>query len=247
MAITAAELIKYASASMPESDSGTTGGAIATDARLEMIELASSDRVSARSNDTDTRTVTVYGRTVAGAITSENLILNGTTWVDSTTTFERILKIETTTSSNRIITIAKFAAGGHTPTLCTIGNNEIKQRRMFYDAQSGASQTVRYEKEHWKNTNGTLTLNAAKVTLTADPSAHVKMGLATTKNDSQTATNRITAPTGISFVDDNVDQNVPGTVLESGYSIGVWLEMTLAAGEAAFKSSFTTRLMGTTT
>lgn len=245
--IVASELKFYGSANMPENDTTTSGGAIATTTKIEITDLSANDRVSVQSDGADTRTVTVFGRLATGAIDSEAIVLSGASWVDGAKTFERILKVTTTSDATRTVTVAKYAAGGHTPTLCTIDPLITAVRRLFYDSASETGATVRYEKVFAKNTNSSLTLNAAKVTLTADPTSHLTIALATAKDDSESSANRKTAPTAIgSFVDDGVPINLPGTTLEAASAIGIWLKESLGASEAAFKSTFTLKLEGTT-
>ena len=117
---------------------------------------------------------------------------------------------------------------------------------MFIDSQSEASLTVRFEKEKWKNEHGTETLTNAEITLTADPSASIRIGVEAAKNDSNTIANRKAIPAGVTFVDDSVAVPVPGSQLEAGSDISVWIEFTRGAGAAGLKSSFTTQLAGTT-
>ena len=247
MSIVAGELKCYGSASMPEADTGTSGGAIDATCKIEFTDLSANDRVSVQSDGADTRTVTVYGRLASGAIDSEGIVLNGVTWVDEAKTFERILKVTTTSNASRTVTVAKYAAGGHTPALLTIDPLIIAVRRLFYDAASEAGATTRYEKVFWKNTNGTLTLNAAKVTMTNAASSHLTMTLETTKNGSESTANRKTAPSAIgSWVAQDVDVAIQGNTLESASVVGTWFKLSLGASEAAFKSAFASKLSGTT-
>lgn len=252
MSIVAAELKLYDSASHPEDDASASGGAINTAGKVELADPAAADRVSIQSDGADTRTVTITYRDTGGAIQSEALVANGTNWVDSTATMERILKIVTTSSGTRVITVARYASGSHTPVLATIDLNITTIKRNFYDAVSSGSLSERYEKCFFKNTNATLTLNAAIVKLTADPAAKLKIALALTKDDSGATPdgNRIGAdskPSGLTWVDDNVTATVPGSTLAAGVAIGVWLEQTLAINDSAFKNSYTLQLSGTTT
>ena len=246
MSIIAGELICYQSANMPEDDATTSGGAINTAGKVDLTDLTANDRVSVQSDGADTRTVTITGRLASGAIDSEALVLNGVTWVDGAKTFERILKVVTTSSGTRTVTVAKYAAAAHTPTLCTIETNFTSVRRLFYDAASEASGTTRYEKIFWKNTNASLTLNTAILKLTADPATKLTTAVALAKDDSVSVANRKTQPAGLTWVDDNVSMAVPGNTLEAASAIGLWLCLTLGASDPAFKNTFTTQLSGTT-
>jgi len=109
-------------------------------------------------------------------------------------------------------------------------------------------QKIRYQKLFWRNAN-TDTLSTGVVRLAADPSALIKQGVGlvihTGTEDNLSSVNRFIAPAGITFVDDAVDQNLPGSqVLGAGHGISVWIEQTLAIAAAALTSTFTTRLTG---
>ena len=164
--------------------------------------------------------------------------LNGTTEVAFTKSFERILKVVKSAATTGTVTV--YMNDG-TTAIVALAPAVTSNRRSFYDAASESSQVIRYEKEYWKNENSTLTLNAAKLNLTADPSANIRIGVET--SGSQTSTNRRTAPSTVTFADTEIDI----TSLAAGASIGLWIEQTLGALAAAFKSTFTTQLSGTTT
>lgn len=243
MSILTTELIAYASASHPSDDTSTTGGAIDTNIRAEFTQFASAAKLALISDGADTRSVDVVGRLATGVLTSETVVLTGAVEVLSTNTYERILSVVAqTTSASRTVT-AKQGSGG--TTIGTINLNEKGFTAFFVTSFSTTGTQTRYEKLFMKNTNATLTLTTAIVTLTADPSARIRIGLATSVDDTGTTTNRLTAPGGVSFVDDNIDQNVPGGGnLAAASRIGVWVEQALQASDAAFKSTFTTRLQG---
>lgn len=244
MSILATELLLMSSANMPESDATTSGGAISTTSRPSLTQWAANNVAQVVSDGADTRTVTITGRLTTGAIDTEALVLNGTTPVTGAKTWERVLKAVIGATSGTRTVLVKEAAGG--TTRATIGINEDTARILFYDSASGAGILIRYEKVFWKNTNGTLTLNAAAIKLTADPAARIRVGCAATKGDSGSVANRTTSP-GVTFVDDNVSQSIPTGALAAGETIGVWVEQNLPANDPANKSTFTLELSGTTT
>lgn len=248
MSIVSSELKLYGAANMVEADTGTVGGAIDVAVMVEQTEMAANDRVSVQSDGADTRTITVTGRLATGVIDSEAIVLNGVTWVDGAKTFERVLKIVAGASSGtRTVSVARYNSGTHTPAITTVPINVTSVRRMFYDAASEVGATVRYEKLFYKNTNGTTTLNAAKVQLSSDPSTFLAIALEDAVDDNGTSANRKTLPTGIgTFQTVGVDISVPGGVLAAGSVIGVWLRLSLAGGASAFKNSFALQLSGTT-
>lgn len=244
MSILAAELLLFSSANIPTGDASTAGGAISTTTRPTLDQFSANAVAAVVSDGADTRTVTVTGRLTTGAVDTEVLTLNGTTEVVGAKTWERVLSIvASATSGTRIVT---FRQGSGGTTRATIALNETTRHIAYQQSSSTTSIRTVYEKHFWKNTNSTLTLNSAQVTLTADPSAKVKIGLPSAKGDSATIANRLTTPGSVTFVDDGVAQSVPTGALAAGENIGVWVELTLQANDAALKSSFTTQLAGTT-
>lgn len=230
----------------PTADGTTSGGAIDVDNRPVFTQLAANDTlemVSSQAGDT-TQSVTVTGRLATGVIDSEAKTVNGVSVVSFTHTLERVLKVLMNADATGIITIRRASTG---PTVGTIPVGERGFYAMFYDsASSTTGSTSRYEKIFWKNTHGTLTLTNAKVRLSADPASVIQQGICTAKDDSTSVADRLSAPGGVSFVDDNVDQDVPSTTLAAGEAIGVWYRLDLAQDNAPIKNTFTTRLAGTT-
>jgi hypothetical protein len=244
MPIQDTDIVWYASANMPEDDASPSGGAVASDTRLFFTQLTANAVVAAQSDGTDTRTLNVTGRVPAGSISTDEIALNGTTEVLGAVTYERLLKLlAASTSESRTVQV-KQGSGG--TVIATIPPNENGFRITFYDsASSPTSAKTFYEKGFVKNNHDYLTLTNAKMQLSADPSGKIKIGLATSKNDTASVANRLTAPSGITFVDDGVDQDIPGGTLEAGSSIGVWIEMSLNANEQPLKSSYTIQVTGT--
>ena len=241
--VAAADLKAYQAANMPEDDTSTVGGAINTNGLVEFTQMAASDTLEALSdNAADTMNLTITGRNTGGAIDSQTLAMNGTTVVSFTTTLERLLKAVLATGPVGNVTIRRSGAGA---TVATIPAGKTSVRRLFYDSASEVGATVRYEKVFFKNEHGVDTLSNAKINLSADPTATIEVGCAPSKGDTATATNRKTAPASVVFVDDGIDQSIPTSNLAAGESIGVWAKMSLGAGAAAIKSTFTLDLAGT--
>jgi len=245
MSIIAAELKKFAALNRPEDDATLTGGGVDIGCILEVTQLAANDTLEAVSdNVADIMNLTIDGRLAAGDPNSEVNAMNGTTVVSFTSTLERVLKMTLASAPAGNVTIRRSASG---PTVAVIPAGKTSASILFIGSASEAGAVTRCEKEFWKNENATLTLTAAKVSLTADPSAVVRIAVETAKNDSTTIANRKATPAGVSFVDDGVEVNVPGNQLEAGSVIGAWIEQALNAGHAALKSTFTTQIAGTTT
>lgn len=244
MPIASSDLKAYSAANVPEDDVSTSGGAIALTSQPDIAQMAASDTLSVVSSDAGdtTQTVTVTGRNAAGAILADTKTLNGTTPVSITGTFERVLKVVLSGTTTGNVTLSR-ATGGATVALIEAG--QTKSHVFFQRSASEASSVERYEKFFWKNTHGSLSLNDAEVTLTADPASRIKIALATSKDDSGSVANRKTAPGGLSFSDDSVDLAVPTGALAAGEAIGVWVEQDLLADDSPIKNTFTTQLAGT--
>lgn len=245
MSVVAGDLIKFQSAvHADDDDDANVGGAINTAGRLDQLVLAAADDLEALSDNAGdtTQTITVVGRNAAGEIVTEGPhTLTGTTPVAmGATVFERVLKVTLSASAAGTVTLRRGSAGA---TVVTLPPGITSQRSLFYDSASEATEVPRYEKETWRNGNGTNTLNAAKFKLTADPQARVKIGVE--NSDNQTTADRLTAPSGVTFVDDGVEIDI--TSLAAGADKGLWIEQRLPADDPAFLSTFTTELAGTTT
>lgn len=243
MAIVATDLVAYASANMPNDDVSTSGGAIDTLRRCDFTQMAANDTVrivSSNAGDT-TQTVTITGRLASGSIASETLSLNGTTVVTSVNTYERLLKADMSATATGTVTVARTT--GPT-TIRAIAPGERGFMAIFRQDASDPSTTQQfYCKFFWKNTHGSLSLLSAQVVQNADPAGKITHALDASVGASTSVANRKTTP-GFTF--DDTAKNVPGTDLASGAAIGVWLNLTLAAGDTPQKTSYTTELDGQT-
>lgn len=242
MSVAQSELIAYCSANMPTTDSATSGGAIDPKTRAVFTDLAANDKVEVISTSaSDTMTCTVVGRDASGIIQTEALSLTGTSAkLFSTNTFERIESVVLSADAVGTVTVRRQSAGS---TISTITTGERGFRRLFYNAASDPSvSTVRYEKIFLKNTNGGgLALTSAQVSQAADPQAVIQHAVSGAVDDSGSVANRITMP---SLTFDDTSKAVPGGNLAAGSAIGVWLSLTLGAGAAGFKSTYTIQLSG---
>jgi len=247
MSILQSELKKYGSASRPEDDVSAAGGARDANCVLDMTQIAANDVIRVVSDNVGdtTQTVTITGRNVAGEIVTDVIALTGTTAAAGAVTFERVIKAVLSAVAAGNVTVERNTGPNDDVVIIPIGMTNASS--LFIGAASEAAQTIRYEKEFFRNESAeSLTLNDAIVTLTADPSASIRIGLAATKDDTVSVADRKTAPGGVTFVDDSVEVNVPGGTLAVNEAIGVWIELTRGAGAASIKSSYTTELKGTT-
>lgn len=245
MSISASDLVAYAAANMPSDDSATSGGAIDTARRVDFSQIAATDKIEALSSNAGdtTQTITLRGRKADGTIVSETLNLNGTTPVITTNNYERLLKAELSATCAGTVTVRRDT--GDT-TLRTIPAGERGFMAIFRElASDPSSGTTFYCKFFWKNTHGSLTLTVAVVQENADPSAVITHALDASLDASTSVANRLTSP-GFTF--DGSDKVVPNSQnLSFGSAIGVWLKLSLSAGNAALRTTYTSALQGQTT
>lgn len=250
MPIAATDLKPYGSVNRPEDDTATVGGAIQNDDQPNFTQWSANAVVAIISDGADVRTLTAHGRDAAGALVSEGpTALNGAVEVVFTTTFERITKIVMTViDAARIVDIRQGSGGTVRGQINGPDANaaQLTLSSFFVDSASESGIAIRFEKFFWRNNHGSLTLNAATVDLTADPDSRIRFGIEAAKDDTNTATNRKTAPGGITFFDDSNAQAIAGNTLESGSRQGVWIEQNLPASDTAHRATFTTELAGTT-
>lgn len=243
MPITATDLNAYQSANMPEADGVTSGGAINANGRVKPFPQSGDTQPKADSTDAgDTQTLTIGGITDTGEWQEESKALTGTTQITFTNfTFTRILKMVLSGAATGTVTL--FMNDG-TTTIQSLAPGETSNRGLFYQSASDPSATrTRYEKLFWRNDHGTLTLNAAFVSLSADPQGKFRIAVEPSADDS--VTDRLNEPAGSpAWTDDPTPIDI--TSLAAGVDVGVWVEQALGVADAAFNSSFTTKLEGTT-
>jgi hypothetical protein len=243
MSILTTDLQCFDAASVPTDDVSTSGGAISAVSRPDLVQWAAPNIAQVVSDGADTRTVTITGRLATGVVDTEVLTLNGTTPVSGAKTWERVQSaVASATSGTRTVLVKEAAAG---TTRATILPNETTRHISFQNSSSDpVSIKTRVEKVFWLNNNGTLTLTAASVVLTTDAAANIMISTDAAVNGTTSVANRLTS-TGFSFSDDNIAITIPGGGnLAAASKIGVWIQQTLAAAAAATKSTYTTKLQG---
>ena len=251
MSIASTDLIVYGCANHAQDNTSTQGGAIDTTVQIVFTDISATDGVEyVSTNAGDTMNITTYGRSAAGTIVSETTALTGTTPTTATTqTFERILKVVLASAAAGTVTVRK---GSDNVTIATMLPGTTSVRRLFYDAAadaSGGSSRDFYEKIFIKNTHGSLTLTNSVVSENADPTGYITFDLEDAQDDNNSTASRLnTPPTGMLGTFTSADKNVPGGQnIAAGSRIGVWVKMTLAAGTAAGKNTYTIRLAGSST
>ena len=178
------------------------------------------------------------GRLGNGTIVTDAINLNGTNAVASTNQFERILKVLMSgVAHTGEITVRRQTGATE---IRKIPNGKTGFRRLFYDSSSESGITTRFEKFFFKNEHATLSLTNAKIKLSADPGASIRVSCAATHGDSVSEPNRETTPDAgdiVGFIDDPNEQNLPGDGdLDNLQTIGVWVEM--------INTTFTVELSG---
>jgi hypothetical protein len=248
MSVVAGDIKCYLAANMPEDDSSAVGGAIDTSGRPLDDQFAAAAVCEFDSDDAgDTHNVTVTGRLADGSIDSEVIALNGTTAVQGSTSFERILKVVHAAGCTGTVTLAQGAGG---TVRHTFAPGEDLARSLFYNASAeaaGGSPVVRYEKVFIKNTNGSNALLNAQVELTTDPRSDYDIILEDAVDDNGAETDRLDTPSGTTGSFGDGPHDVPGTDLGAGEAIGVWMRQTLAAGESPALDEPAVKGLGQTT
>jgi len=123
-------------------------------------------------------------------------------------------------------------------------------RRIHYDASSnplGGGAVNYYDKLFFVNSSNSGALLTATVVESLDPSGKMAFGLEAVVNGTGTngaGNSRIVAPSGITFASSSVV--VPGSNLNAGSSIGVWMRLSLLEADAPQKTTVTMQLTGTT-
>ena len=130
-------------------------------------------------------------------------------------------------------------------------NEVLEIRRPFYDAlaeESGGSARAYYEKVFAENTHATLALTNAVISETADPSTNVDFALESSLDgsDNNGAGARQTHTGGYTF-NSTAKNVVNGQSHTAGAGQGIWLRLSLAAGEPANNTSFTMQEAGSST
>lgn len=193
----------------------------------------------------------------AGASGSDNTYNDMIIRITGGTGIGQIAKILSYVGSSKIATIDKdWGTVPDNTSTFTIGEGMYFQkapsevltvRDVFYasfaNASGGANKKV-YEKIFAKNDHGSLTLTVATIQESADPSGLVAFGIEAAKNGTgNNGAVRTTAPGAITF--DSANKSIADLATTDKY--GIWLELTLNAGQAAQKTTYTPKIAGQTT
>jgi hypothetical protein len=243
MSVLTTDLVLYAAQNICSDDVNPSGGAIDDTRRASFTQMTAVSTLTYASDGADVRTVTVVGRDSTGANVTETITLNGTSSVTGSRSFERIQRVDINSADgSRTVAIAQLSGA---VSLGSIPPTEVGFCMFFANSASGQSSTVRYEKCFFINNNSSSTLSSAAVTLLADPSSRIAVGLESAVNGTGATSNRVTAPSPVTFAGVGVAQSVPGGQLTAGQAIGVWVRQTLQSNDAPQRATFSTQLSGT--
>lgn len=254
MSIVAGDIVVYGSTNIAEADAATQGGGIDKTVRYVFDDstLANTlntivDVISDDVSDT-TQTVTVTGRNAGGTIVSDAISLNGTSAVNGTVTFERILKTVVSAAHAGTVDVRKQTTSD---VIAGAESGVLSIRRPFYDVSAdvgGGSSRDFYEKVFIQNDNIINDYLTTIVIENSDPSGKVSFNLEDAQDGAESIADRLdTPPTNVTASFDSANKAVPDTNLHASSGVGVWLKLTLAAGDAAAKTTYTLQTTGSTT
>ncbi len=235
---------------VPENDTSPMGGSVDSSVRLNFdnnvlanVPATSGDgklQYVGTNNADEGVTVTVYGRTPAGIIFSEekDLSTSGVV-VEGEDTFERIMRVVSEPHSYDVVIRDSV---GNIIVNMESGVNEVV--RPFYNITSNpdAARTF-YSKGFISNTHNLLALLDVVVSESEDPEGNITFALGNVLDSDETTDNRLTAPTGVgsdgfssdpkTFTDNFGDDN-----LEAGVNAPFYLKLDLEANHAATKTHY---------
>ena len=246
MSVASSDLVLYASADMPENNSAAAGGAIDSGVRVTFDDpSAASQLIVYSSSESDTsQSLILTGRDAVGSIVSESISLSGSSQKTSINTYERILKAQLSPAGVGIVTVS----GNNYNKITDIPVGETGFRRPFYDAT--ASLTVGktyYDKFFVKNNHSSSALtSAAVIEVSSGQYDKITFALEDSKKSNQSVTNRTTAPTGVTGGFGSGSSGIIGGQLSAQDYQGVWLKLSLNAGQSDVNSFYQVQISGAT-
>lgn len=225
MAITAADLKSYCALSRPNDDSSVGGGAIDVTMRLLNSIILGNARVRFLSSSaSDVSTAVIRGKGLGGQSLIEEIVLNGTTAIKGKLPFDTVTEIRLSSAAIGSIAVRNDETSA---LFHTIAVGEKGAGSLFKYATAGyVDGAIRYDKLFIKNTHATDSISLGSVVLTENEETVYEIGVDLSINGSLSISDRLTAPTGITFYNDSITVNFPAT-LTHGQAIGVWVKQTL--------------------
>lgn len=248
MALNPALVRTYSCANVGETDVSNIGGAIDTQTAIGFDADPAGIKYDTRFSGSGASTLnTIRYRDQQGLLQTATANNSGTaaTWVQFTMgTGGRIISWALTSPNSGVYDLGYDSGSPATATLINSLDQSFpafKMRRLFIAAfASDVVPKTYYDKTFWYNHNiGTLLSPMYRIS--ADPGTMIRQGIAATLNDSATAQRTGgSAPAGITFVDDNIDQAGPD--VPNGSAQGLWWEMAAIAANPAKNTSFTSQV-----
>ena len=252
MSVVANDIRIYAAVNMPEDNSSTVGGAVNTGIRVVFEDVHVTGPIKCSGDNTaGTGNLFVRGRNTAGSIISETVAINGTGFINTTNSYERLLDMRLNHSmSGSVVTTYSNITGA---LIATLQEGVSGVRRPFYDAaadSAGGSSRTFYEKVFVTNQNDVNALLSAQITEVASGlNSEIDFAIESGTEGGQTVPRRTgidSVPTGVTVFGAGAT-NFPGTDLGANENRGMWLQMTLAAGASATNSFYQFQVTGNTT
>lgn len=258
MSVANSDLVLCGCANHAEDDSSAQGGAIAKGKLLffSNADIAATDEIEVVASAVITATITVTGKTAAGAALAETLTFTAEAGPKTTTgQFERVTKVVVASGSipadvtvtvrreTGDVEILKLYGSSVSPT----GTAVTEVRKLFLGASIPVTGTnTYYEKAYLLNAHATDALSNPVVSEYADPSGLLSFAIESTAGGTESVANRLTAPTGggIGSFDSTAKTFAPAT-LAAGAGVPVWFKLAVPSTETPQKTSVTTKLAGT--
>lgn len=242
MAIANSDILLFLPHQNPFSDSAAARGVIRNTAHASgaispifTAALASAAIIEMLSSEAgDTRTVTIKGRLATGAYSQEDVVLNGTTVVQTAVAYLWLLSVEVSaTHATRTVTVRH---GTSDATVLTIPPLYKQKRCLFPNAVSDPSNAVdRYELVYVENISAQAAVGFG-MKIKTDASGKHALGVAPATGDIAEVTTgepRKSAPSSVTFVTDNSVVTLPsGASLNAGAHWGYYVRQGLAANNA---------------
>lgn len=231
-------------------DTSVAGGSVIQLARLdsappaagggtELLEVLSTDPTDLTQTAKITARLASGGSTGGNYSLSAGVVVNGTTPVNIAADIGdpgvwELLRINVSPAATGSVNVRVRGAGPQRGTVSQNPVNGVVGRTdsysMFWSASSRAAGITRYDKMFWRNWNPSGPAASPVFTLSTDTSARIRIGVHPSLDDSATIANRLTAPAGVVFVDDNIAQFGPTDIAPSSAQ-GVWVEFASIASE----------------
>jgi len=253
MPVTADELIFTGCDQHAEDDVSQQGGAESMGKRISFDggEMASSGTVYLEADVAITGTWRVTGRSAGGIVTEDFVFSAEAGPKNGSQSFDYLTKVELVTGN--LAAAATLGVYETTPDsiLCYLYGNgvdplgvEVTEVRRFFlnSIIPGGGSTDRYEKMFVRNVDPSDAVSLGEGRETADAGGEFEFAIATALGDTESTTDRLTAPVAVGTFD-SLDKSLP-TNLVAGSAIALWAKYTLSAGASAGARHYNQQVRG---